>query len=175
MGTPAFTPTVATNDFGSNLATADFNKDGKLDLAMDDGAAVHIYLGHGDGTYSVGNSYASNTEVGYLTAADLDGDGNVDLYIGLANGGIFSGDQFDAGQSYALMGNGDGTFQGAPYIPFVYTGTNLIDLTGSNADAVAVGAGISSASALTFTSYLGNGKGNFAAKSTLPYRLAQFQ
>jgi hypothetical protein len=174
-GTPAFTPTVSTNDFGPNLATADFNKDGKLDLAMDDGAAVHIYLGNGDGTFNVGNSYASNTEVGYLTATDLDGDGNIDLYIGLANGGIFSGDQFDASQSYALMGNGDGTFQGAPFIPFVYTGTNLIDLTGSgNLDAVAVGAGISSASALTFTSYLGNGKGNFAAKTTLPVASLSF-
>jgi hypothetical protein len=167
-GTPAFTPTVGTSDFGPNLSTGDFNKDGKLDLAMDDGQAVHIYLGNADGTFSVGSTYASNSEVGYLTATDLDGDGNSDLYVGLANGGLFSGDQFDANKSYALMGNGDGTFQGAPYLPFVYTGTNLVDLTGDGKlDAVGVGTGLSAASLLTFTSYLGNGQGNFAAKSTL--------
>jgi hypothetical protein len=167
-GTPAFTPTSGTSDFGPNLSTGDFNKDGKLDLAMDDGEAVHIYLGNGDGTFNVGNVYASNSEVGYLTATDLDGDGNSDLYVGLANGGLFSGDQFDANKSYALMGNGDGTFHGAPYLPFVYTGTNLVDLTGNGKlDAVGVGSGISFASLLTFTSYLGNGQGIFAAKSTL--------
>jgi hypothetical protein len=167
-GTPAFTPTVGTSDFGPNLSAGDFNKDGKLDLAMDDGAAVHIYLGNGDGTFSVGTAYASNSEVGYLTATDLDGDGNSDLYVGLANGGLFSGDQFDANKSYALMGNGDGTFQGAPFLPFVYTGTNLVDLTGDGKlDAVGVGTGLSAASHLTFTSYLGNGQGSFAAKSTL--------
>lgn len=167
-GTAAFTPTVGSSDFGPNLSTADFNKDGKLDLALDDGEAVHIYLGNGDGTFTVGNSYASNTEVGYLSATDLDGDGNPDLYVGLANGGLFGGDQFDASQSYALMGNGDGTFQGAPHIPFVYTGSNLVDLTGSGKlDAVGVGTGLSAASQTTFTTYLGNGLGGFAAKSTL--------
>jgi hypothetical protein len=167
-GTPAYTPAVGTSDFGPNLSSGDFDKDGKVDLAMDDGEAVHIYLGNGDGTFRIGSAYASNSEVGYLSATDLDGDGNSDLYVGLANGGLFSGDQFDANKSYALMGNGDGTFQGAPYLPFVYTGTNLVDLTGDGKlDAVGVGTGLSAASMLTFTSYLGNGQGNFASKSTL--------
>jgi hypothetical protein len=61
-----------------------------------------------------------------------------------------------------LMGNGDGTFRGAPSQLFSYTGTNLDDLNGDkNVDAVAVNADSS------FTSYLGDGKGNFATGATL--------
>jgi hypothetical protein len=174
-GAQVFTSVTSTSNFGPNLTTADFNHDGKLDLAMDDGQAVHIYLGNGDGTFIAGNSYASNTEVGYLAATDLDGDGNVDLYVGLANGGVFAGDQFDASQSYALMGNGDGTFQGAPYVPFVYTGTNLADLNGDGKlDAVGVGTGFNGSPALTFTSYLANGKGSFSTGSALSVASVSF-
>jgi hypothetical protein len=49
-------------------------------------------------------AYVSDTEVGYLTATDLDGDGNVDLYVGTANSGVFGADEFDIGQSYAAHG-----------------------------------------------------------------------
>jgi hypothetical protein len=161
-GTPVFPPTVATSEFGNNMAAADFNNDGKLDVAVDNGTAVYIYLGNGDGTFTTGRSYASDTDVGYLTATDIDGDGNVDLWIGTANSGVFGGDQFGVGQAYALMGNGNGTFQGAPVVPFIYTGTNLADLNGDgNTDAVAVNPNLS------FTTYLGDGKGGFTAKSTL--------
>ena len=43
------------------------------------------------------------------------------------------------------MGNGDGTFQGAPELPFVFTGTNLADLNGDKIlDGVGVNANPSS-------------------------------
>jgi len=51
-------------------------------------------------------------------------------------------------------------------MPFVYTGTNLVDLTGSG-KLDAVGVGFIGPSATTFTTYLGNGLGNFTASSTL--------
>jgi FG-GAP-like repeat len=162
VGASAFTPSLATSSFGPNLAAADFNRDGKMDIALDDGVTVHTYLGNGDGTFALGKAYLSNAEVGYLTASDLDGDGNVDLYIGLANGGLYIGDQFDTTQSYALMGNGDGSFQGMPSLPFVYTGRNLVDLNG---DKIPDGVGVNADG--SFTSYLGDGKGGFAAKATL--------
>jgi len=162
QSTPAFTPAAGqVLGYGGNLAVADFNKDGKPDLAVDNGQEITIYLGQGNGTFTLFTRYVSDTEVGYLTATDLDGDGNVDLWVGTANGGVFGGDEFDVGQAYALMGNGDGTFQGAPVAPFVYTGTNLAPLSsGGVIDAVAQ-------DGQSFISYLGDGKGNFAVKTAL--------
>jgi len=161
-GSSAFAPEIGTSDLGPNLAAGDFNKDGKVDLAVGNGVEVHIYLGNGDGTFTAGRNYTSINDVGYLTATDLDGDGNSDLYVGVANGGFFGGDQAGASQAYALMGNGDGSFQGAPVLPFVYTGNNLAALTSNKIlDAVGVNSNGS------FTSYLGDGKGGFSAAATL--------
>jgi hypothetical protein len=56
---------------------------------------------------------------------DLDGDGNLDIYSGLSNGGYFDGDDTSPTTSYALMGNGDGTFIGAPSVSGFYNGSNL--------------------------------------------------
>jgi hypothetical protein len=165
--TAAFPSSNATSDFGPNIAAADFNKDGKIDLAVDDGQTINIYNGNGDGTFSVGSAYASIDNVGYLTATDLDGDGNIDLYSGLANGGFFGGDQFGVNAAYALMGNGNGTFQGAPATPFVFTGTNLADLNGDGKlDGVGVDSSLNSSN-VSFTTYLGKGDGTFTSKSTV--------
>jgi hypothetical protein len=162
VGTSAFSPVSSESSYGPNLASGDFNNDGKPDLAVSNGTAISLFLGNGDGTFTAGKSYASIDDVGYVTATDLDGDGNTDLYVGLANGGAFGGDQYGEGQAYALMGNGDGSFQGAPVLPFVYNGNNVVDLTGSGIlDAV----GVNSNSSIT--SYLGDGKGGFSAGSTL--------
>ncbi len=121
-----------------------------------------IYRGRGDGTFVQGRSYALDDSVGYLTASDLDGDGHVDLYVGLANGGLFGGDQFGPNQGYALMGRGNGTFSGAPVLPFVYNGHNLADLNG---DGQLDGIGINSD--LSITTYLGDGHGAFTPRATL--------
>jgi hypothetical protein len=165
--TAAFTTGTGTSQFGPNVVAADFNKDGKIDLAVDDGQSIAIYLGNGDGTFTAGNAYATIDNVGYLTATDLDGDGNVDLYTGIAHGEMFGGDQFETGQAYALMGNGNGTFQGAPELPFVFNGINMIDLNGDKIlDGVGVNATLNSTN-VSFTSYLGNGNGTFKTGPTL--------
>lgn len=162
-GAGAFVPGFATSGNGPNLALADFDHDGKLDIAVNDGATVRLHLGHGDGTFSAGRAYASNDSVGYLSATDLNGDGHVDLFVGLGNGGYFGGDQFSVAQAYALLGNGDGSFRGAPSLPFVHTGRNLVDLNGDGVlDAVGVNADVS------FSAYVGDGRGGFTARGTLP-------
>ena len=165
----AFASPSSSTSWGPTLATGDFNEDGKQDVAVNNGVSVTIYLGRGDGSFDAGKAYASNDSVGYLTATDLDGDGHTDLYIGLANGGFFGGDHFGGNRAYALMGRGDGSFAGAPVVPFVYNGHNLADLNG---DGKLDGVGVNSD--LSFTTYLGDGRGGFTAHATLattPLRL----
>ncbi len=136
-------------------------------LAVDNGRAISIYLGNGTGTFTAGATYASINNIGVLSAADLDGDGNVDLYSGTARAGLFGGDTYTYNLAYALMGNGDGTFQGAPEIPFVVTGTNLAKLTANpTLDGVGVTAD-QTTSTVSMVSYLGNGSGTFTAGPTL--------
>jgi Bacterial Ig-like domain (group 3)/FG-GAP-like repeat len=162
--TPTFPNSTAASDFGPSVVAADFNKDGKLDLAVNTGAAIQIYLGKGDGTFTLYSGYSTVGNMGYLVAQDIDGDGNIDLYSGTGNNGTLGGDKFDYNMGYALMGNGDGTFRGATAEPFTYSGSNLADLNGDKAvDAVGVNSNGS------FTSYLGDGKGDFAQGPSLVF------
>jgi uncharacterized repeat protein (TIGR01451 family) len=89
------------------LSVADFNKDGKADLAV----AVHssssspqgskVFTGNGDGTFSAGVAFApSNLRVYAMTIEDFDRDGNADI--------VFA----DGSQTYHFAGgNGNGTFR----------------------------------------------------------------
>jgi hypothetical protein len=80
-------------------AIADFNRDGKLDVAVADFSRnTRIYLGDGTGALTLHVTLPHSVEVQNLAAADFTGDGIPDL--AMANG-------------YFVMfyaGNGDGTF-----------------------------------------------------------------
>jgi hypothetical protein len=162
-GTFSATPNPAFPAAGAGyLAAGDVNKDGHTDLVVgENGSTISIYLGKGDGTFTPGNSYASIDNQGYVTVTDLDGDGNPDIYTGIANGGLFGGDDFDLNLAYALMGNGDGTFQGAISLPVSYNGTNLGDINGDGKPDLI------SNNSTSFTPYLANGNGNFTAGTPL--------
>jgi hypothetical protein len=87
-----------------SIAAADFNGDGKPDLATA-GAVVSnnkisILLNNGDGTLTQ-TSILNVTGAGYLFTADLNGDGKADL---IATNYSTSGIQ-------VLLGKGDGTFE----------------------------------------------------------------
>lgn len=101
-GDGTFRPPV---NYGSGryaaMAVADFNGDGKPDLAVTEqyGQAVLIMLGNGDGTFQMGANYNANGAAQSVVAADFNGDGRMDLAL---NTGVI------------LLGNGDGTFRHSP-------------------------------------------------------------
>ena len=160
--TPLFTKMQTNSNAGPQLAVGDFNKDGKLDIAAGTGVSIYIYLGNGDGTFNPGNIYAGIDNHGYLTATDLDGDGNLDLFSGNAQNGVFSGDDFSANLGQALMGHGDGTFAGAPQTGSVQFNT-LQDVNGDGKlDFVGLTTQLISGQYVsTLGTYLGNGDGTF--------------
>ncbi len=127
----AFPYTQGFTSAGPFIAAGDLDNDGIVDLAMNDGSSISTWKGKGDGTFTRGSKYATINNTGYITLSDLDGDGNLDIYTGLAEGGLYSGDNSSFASSYVLMGFGNGNFQGAPNLfSGAYNGTNLADVTG---------------------------------------------
>ena len=94
-----------------SIVAGDFNGDGKLDLAVANACSnsncphgsVSVFLGNGDGTFSVAVNYDVGSDPLPIVIGDFNGDSKLDLAV--ANGG-------DNTVS-VLLGNGDGTFQGA--------------------------------------------------------------
>jgi hypothetical protein len=86
---------------GGAAAAADFNGDGRLDLAAANSGnnTVSVLLGNGDGTFQAARTYGAGNSPYSLLAVDLNGDGKTDLVA--LNGSHLS----------VLLGNGDGTFQ----------------------------------------------------------------
>jgi Bacterial Ig-like domain (group 3)/FG-GAP-like repeat len=166
---PAFPYATATSNQGPNLAAGDVNNDGKIDLVLSTGAGVSIWLGKGDGSFTAGSSYASIDDIGFVTVADLDGDGNADIYVGLSWNYVSSGDGSNPNLAYVLMGRGDGTFSGAPIAPGTYSGNNLADLNGDGVpDLVSNASGpFGNTVSPSFTVALGTGNGGFTTKSTV--------
>jgi uncharacterized repeat protein (TIGR01451 family) len=103
---------------GALMATGDFNRDGIVDLivfipssvgcssgncAVSPGTpSVTVFLGNGDGTFLQAGSYlAGVSNLDEVGVADFNNDGKADLVIGYLG----------AGESFLLLGNGDGTFR----------------------------------------------------------------
>ncbi len=90
--------------YPGSMTLADFNQDGKLDLALTTNPGFAILLGKGDGTFQA--PLANSLPAASIAAADLTGDGIPDLWVTTEEG--FT--NCPAGLCY-LLGNGDGSFQ----------------------------------------------------------------
>ncbi|MFZ0317606.1 MAG: FG-GAP-like repeat-containing protein [Candidatus Sulfotelmatobacter sp.] len=135
------------------VCVGDFNGDGIPDIALalySELKNVKIFLGNGDGTFQKAAVYTSlRTEALTITAADLNGDGVLDMVVG-----------GDDGLS-VLLGNADGTF-GAPQT-YTSIGTQgratAVDLSGNGILDIAI------AGEDTISVMLGNGDGTFGPPS----------
>ena len=78
---------VATNSYG--VAIADFNGDGKPDIAVADSSSneISVLAGNGDGTFQGPTSYATGGGAGLIALGDFNGDGRVDAAVGAETGG----------------------------------------------------------------------------------------
>jgi hypothetical protein len=93
---------LGTNNSIQALVAGDFNGDGHLDLAAASvqTGQVTILLGNGDGTFQQASVINVGAEAGGLAAADLRGDGRLDL-VATSRTGVVT----------VLLNNGNGTFQ----------------------------------------------------------------
>lgn len=93
-GTPNFLGTSAPA--GTSIAVGDINQNGRPDVLLsDDEGRIWEFLRQADGSFLLkskvwGGSYPGFASGLTLAAADIEGDGDLDLIGGLANGGIIS-------------------------------------------------------------------------------------
>jgi hypothetical protein len=99
---------------GVSVAIADFNRDGKPDVAVATmGYGLWILPGNGDGTFGAAVKYPTPASQAYgLAIADFNFDGKLDIAVGYGE--------------VLLYGNGDGTFQTAVGLGVTGSGYSLV-------------------------------------------------
>jgi len=143
------------------VATADLNRDGKLDLVVLSGdinvtgtAVAQAFLGNGDGTFGAPLSIGSGLEVRQFAVGDFNADGYPDLVFS----NVQNGPQL-------FLGNGNGTFQGPVSL---YSGFPTGILAGDfNGDGKLDLAFTNDQSQLIIL--FGNGNGTFQPGPTTPF------
>lgn len=79
------TPLLPPTGYLSAMSVADFDADGRLDVAVTDGEEVRLYRNRGAGAFESALTLAGGGEV--VTAVELDGDGRLDLVAFQGPGG----------------------------------------------------------------------------------------
>jgi hypothetical protein len=155
----------------TSMVVGNFNKDGKVDLAVvfqtqSSTAGVAIFLGKGDGTFQPEVDYNAD---GYSVAtADFNGDGNPDLIVSTNVSVNRSSSVF-----FLLLGNGDGTFGFAKSLPLANPASGGIAVGDFNHDGkmdIAISE-LTSGVAGAVGVLLGNGDGTFQSEMDVPLTL----
>jgi hypothetical protein len=128
------------NPFNTSFVVADFNRDGKADLAttacLDQACAtvgLAVLLGQGNGTFSP-TLLSPPLSTLALAVGDFNGDGKTDL-ASVTNTCSGPNDFVcQNGLVNILLGNGDGTFQGPVNYPFVGAETGSLAVGDLNLD-----------------------------------------
>jgi hypothetical protein len=133
------------------------NGDGHLDLAVTGQYGVVIWLGQGDGSFQIGQTY--NVGTGSVAVADFNQDGHADLAVANA----------DVNAVRILLGRGDGTFQGPPSYPTGLGDASTLAVGDFNGDGIPdLAAGNIPFNTGSVGIWLGNGDGTFTDAGSMP-------
>ncbi|HXM40406.1 MAG TPA: FG-GAP-like repeat-containing protein [Bryobacteraceae bacterium] len=154
-GVPAYPLSIQPSTMG--IAAADFNGDGRPDLALGADGQISILIGNGGSKFQTGLNLSApngNSVRSGVAAGDLNGDGKIDLAI-------------NDGQSGAtiFLGNGDGTFEAPRPVAGGGTGTSYVAMGDFNNDHN-LDLAIANQTSNNVTVAPGNGNGTFGAGAT---------
>lgn len=158
-------PTPATlQGLTSRAVVADFDKNGKADLAVcvrdpqvpPKFGNLQLYTGAGDGTFAAGTGTTITRNANDLDVGDFNKDGNPDVAVAFSTSD-------STNQVGVLLGNGDGTFQTMKLVTVAPSpiAIALVDANGDGKLDIVTTSGLYMSSSMAVL--LGNGDGTFTA------------
>lgn len=159
LNTFSSSQSITIGNTAEDILTGDFNNDGNVDvIGLNRAGSTISYLeGNGTGRFGSGTLTSITNVASPMkgVAADVDGDGNLDLILGSIGGKL-----------NVALGNGTGTFQAAQCFTTNLTRIDQIQSGDFNGDGHLDIAAISATN--TYISVmLGNGSGSFSFSQTL--------